>query len=341
LRRIAARQRDDHGRIRRFDTPVLPAPGRVRVETTAAKRALDVCDVMTSRSTKSGALLLFAFVIAAWGLNWTVTKLIVTQVTPLWTTAIRTGIGTLALLAMLGASKQFIIPKRADIPVILAISLFHMVAFSALMTTGLQYVPVGRSIVLGYTTPLWVAPGAWLLLNEALSARQVVGIAIGLTGLAIMFNPSAFDWTDRDAVLGNALLLLSALAWSVSILYTRAHHWIATPFQLVFWQALLATILLTFLALIIEGEPHIVWSNPLIMWFAYSGLVGTALGFWAMTVVGRSVPATTTSLGILATPVVGIASSAAFLGEQVDQVLLVAAAMIIVGIAIGTFNRSA
>jgi drug/metabolite transporter (DMT)-like permease len=89
-----------------------------------------------------------------------------------------------------------------------------------------------------------------------------------------MFSPSAFDWTNRDAVLGNGLLLLSALAWSVSILYTRAHHWIATPFQLVYWQALLAAILLTILALIIEGELHIVWSNTLIMWFAYSGLVG-------------------------------------------------------------------
>ena len=162
--------------------------------------------------------------IVAWGLNWTVTKLIVTQVTPLWTASIRTGIGALALLAMLAASKQFSIPKRGDIPVILAISLFHMVAFAALMTTGLKYVPVGRSIVLGYTTPLWVAPGAWLLLKEDLSARQVVGIAIGLTGLAVMFNPSAFDWADRDAVLGNGLLLLSALAWSVSILYTRAHR---------------------------------------------------------------------------------------------------------------------
>jgi drug/metabolite transporter (DMT)-like permease len=83
-----------------------------------------------------------------------------------------------------------------------------------------------------------------------------------------------------------------------------------------------------------------VWSDTLIMWFAYSGLVGIALGFWAMTVVGRSVPATTTSLGILATPIVGIASSAAFLGEQVDALLLLAAMMIIAGIGIGTFGRS-
>jgi hypothetical protein len=204
---------------------------------------------------------------------------------------------------------------------------------------GLEVRP-GRSIVLGYTTPLWVAPGAWLLLKEDLSARQVVGIVIGLTGFAIMFNPAAFDWPRREAVLGNGLLLLSALAWSVSILYTRAHHWIAAPFQLVFWQALLATFLLTILALIIEGELHIVWSNTLGIWFAYSGVVGTALGFWAMTVVGRRVSATTTSLGILATPVIGIVSSAAFLGEQVDQALLIAATMIIVGIGIGTSSRS-
>jgi drug/metabolite transporter (DMT)-like permease len=107
-----------------------------------------------------------------------VTKLIVTQITPLWTTAIRTGIGALAPLAMLAASKQFRIPRRGDVPVVLAISLFHMVAFAALMTTGLKYVPVGRSIVLGYT-PLWVAPAAWLLLTEDLLARQLVGIMIG------------------------------------------------------------------------------------------------------------------------------------------------------------------
>jgi drug/metabolite transporter (DMT)-like permease len=295
---------------------------------------------MRSPSAKSAALLLLAFVILAWGLNWTVTKLIVADVPPLSTTAIRTGIAVLALLAMLAASKQLSVPKRGDIPVVLAISLFHMVAFSALMTAGLKYVPVGRSIVLGYTTPLWVAPGAWLLLKEDLPARRVIGIVIGLTGLGVMFNPLAFDWSDREAVFGNGLLLLSALAWSVSILYTRAHRWVSTPFQLVFWQALLATILLTILALIIEGVPHIVWSSTLVVAFAYSALVGTALAFWAMAVVSRSVPATTTSLGILATPVVGIASSVAFLGEEVDQALLIATAMIIAGIGIGTFSRS-
>ncbi|MFX5494374.1 hypothetical protein ABTD62_21770, partial [Acinetobacter baumannii] len=58
-----------------------------------------------------------------------------------------------------------------------------------------------------------------------------------------------------------------------------------------------------------------------------------------MAVVNRSVPATTTSLGILGTPVVGIVGSALVLGETIDLTLIVATAMILTGVAIGTFSR--
>ena len=286
------------------------------------------------------ALALFAVVIFAWGLNWPVTKLIVAEVTPLWTVAIRTAIACAVLFVVLRLSGQFIVPARGDVPVIIAIGLFHMVAFSALMAAGLKYVPAGRSVVLGYTTPLWVTPGAWLLLGETLPARRLAGIAIGLCGLLLLFNPAGFDWSDRQALFGNGLLLLSALSWSVSILYVRAHRWIATPFQLTFWQTLLATLVLTGLASIFEPLPHPHWSATLVLAFAYNVLIGTVLGFWAMAVVNRSVPATTTALGILGTPIVGIAGSALALGETIDLTLIVATALILAGVAVGTTSRA-
>lgn len=285
-------------------------------------------------------LSLFAFVVLAWGLNWTVTKFIVADITPLWATAIRTAIAAIMLLPILILTGQLIVPSRSDVPVVLAISLFHMVAFSALMTAGLKYVPVGRSVVLGYTTPLWVAPAAWCFMGEPLPPRRVAGIALGLAGLLVMFNPTALNWRDHNAIFGNGLLLLSALAWSVSILYTRAHRWIATPFQLVFWEILLATVSLTALAYIFEGLPRIVFTTPLIVALGYSGAVGNALGFWAMTVVNRSLPATTTSIGILFTPIVGIASSVIMLHETVNTQLIVAASMILAGVLVATLNRS-
>jgi drug/metabolite transporter (DMT)-like permease len=66
--------------------------------------------------------------------------------------------------------------------------------------------------------------------------------------------------------------------------------------------------------------------------------VGNVLGFWAMAVVNRSVTATTTSIGILATPIVGIASSALLLGEKVDAQLIIAAGIILLGMLVATVN---
>ena len=291
---------------------------------------------MNPQLSRRSALALFAIVIFAWGFNWTAAKLTLEAMTPLWMAAIRAGLAAVVLLCVMIATRSLRLPKRGDVPVVCSIALLHMTAFAALMALGLQFVPAGRSIVLGYTTPLWVTPAAVLLLGERLTLARAAGVVIGMAGLAVMFNPLAFDWTDRRALLGNGLILLSVLCWAISILHTRAHRWVSTPFQLVFWEVLLATIVLTLLACIFEGWPQIVWSMKLALLLAYGSVFGVALAYWAMAMVNRSLPAVTTSLGVLATPVVGVASSMLVLSEPFSLALLVALSMIIEGIALGT-----
>jgi drug/metabolite transporter (DMT)-like permease len=292
---------------------------------------------MSDTLSRRAAILLFALVIFSWGITWPVTKAIVAQVPPLWASTIRSGIAGVALLALLLARGNLIVPKRGDIAVVLNISLLHMVAFAALVAIGLQFITAGRSVVLGYTAPLWVVPGAWLFLGERLTARRAAGVGIGVAGLALMFNPLAFDWRDSNAVLGNGLILLGALCWAVSILHVRAHTWSSTPFQLVFWEILLATAVLLLLALLIEGPPpHIAWSLELVGLFLFASIFGVVVAYWAMAMVNRSLPAVTTSLGILATPVVGTLGSAIALAEPIGMTLLVAMALILGGIAVGT-----
>ena len=55
--------------------------------------------------------------------------------------------------------------------------------------------------------------------------------------------------------------------------------------------------------------------------------------------VNRSLPAAVTSLGLLATPVVGTLIAALALGEPITLALLGAMALIIGGIALGTFTH--
>ena len=290
--------------------------------------------------SRRAALLLFAVVVAVWGSNWAVTKIVVQSVSPLWASAIRSAIATVALLALLLTRGQLTLPRRGDVPVILTVAILHMGAFAVLTAFGLQLVPAGRSIVLGYTTPLWVAPAAWLFLREPVTRTRWAGVGLGLAGLAVMFNPLAFDWGDRNALIGNGMILLAALCWAANILYVRAHQWISTPFQLVFWQALLATAILSALALAFDGVPLISWTTELASAFLYGAIFGTALAHWAMVMVNRSLPAVTTSLGLLATPVVGVAVSVIFLGEPIGASLICAMALILGGIAIGTIPRA-
>jgi drug/metabolite transporter (DMT)-like permease len=282
------------------------------------------------------AVALFAVVVLAWGTNWSVVQRIVESVPPLWTSAIRCWIAAAAMLPMLWARGTFVIPQRGDVPVVLSIALLHMSAFAALAAAGQQFIPASKAIVLGYTTPLWVAIGAPLLLREPLTRWHLVGIALSLGGIAIIFNPGSFDWSDRSSVVGSGLVMLGAVCWAASIIHVRFHQWIATPFQLLFWQVLVAALVLSGAALAIEGWPNFIWSPSLLSLFLYGGLVGTVAAYWAMSMVNRSLPAITTSLGVLLTPLVGIATAHWMLGEPVDASLVVAAVLVVGGIAFAT-----
>jgi len=294
---------------------------------------------MNPALSRRAAVLLFATVIFAWGFNWTVTKLLLQSATPMWTIAIRSAIAVAALLPLLLFTGNLALPKRGDIAVVVNIAVLHMTAYAVLVALGIKLIPAGRSIVLGYTTPLWVAPGAMLFLGEKMTRWRTAGVALGVGGLALMFNPAAFDWGDHKAVLGNALILLAAVSWAASILHVRAHRWVSTPFQLVFWEVLLATVLLTVLACIFEGAPQVRWSWQVVGLFLYAGVIGVALAYWAMAMVNRSLPAVTTSLGILATPVVGVLSALVTLGEPLSLPLIGAMLLIGGGIALGTADH--
>ena len=275
-------------------------------------------------------------VVVAWGLTWPVNKVILESLSPLWMAALRSAIATVALFLIAILRGRLVVPLRHDVPVLLSITLLHMVGFVVLANIGLQLVPTGRSVVLAYTTPLWVTPGAWLLLGERLSARRLAGVLAGVAGLVILFNPLAFDWTDRDAVLGNAAIVGAAVLWAGSILHIRAHRWHATPFELVPWETLLATAILVPVALLSESRPGVVWDVRLVLLMLYSAVPGTALAYWAIAMASRDLPAVTTSLGLLGTPVISLVVATVWLGEAVTPSLVVAVLLILGGVALGS-----
>ncbi|WGS18615.1 MULTISPECIES: DMT family transporter [unclassified Bradyrhizobium] len=291
---------------------------------------------MNQSLSPAKAAALFVVVVLGWGINWSVTKSLVVEIPPLWTAAIRSWIALIGLLAILRATGNLIIPRMADVPVVLSVALLHMTLFSTLAAAGLRYLPASKGVVLGYTTPLWVALAASVAGTERLGMLKLVGVAAGLLGLCVILNPASLDWGNLHVIVGAGMIILAAICWAANIIYIRSHRWIATPLQLLLWQVLVATVVLSTMALATEGVPRVTWSPHLALLFLYSGFIGTALAYWAMSMVNKSLPALTTSLGTTATPIIGIVSAALLLGEPVDLSLALAAALIVGGIALST-----
>ena len=279
-------------------------------------------------------------VVLAWGLVWPVNKVLLESLSPLWLMAVRSAIASLGLFAIAAMRGRLARPPRADLPVVLSITLLHMVGFGVFAAWGLQTVPTGRSVVLAYTTPLWVVPGAALFLRERLTARRLAGVVVGLLGLLVLFNPLAFDWTDRNAALGNGAIIVAALLWAASILHIRGHCWHSTPFDLVPWEMLLATVILIPLAWAMDGPLSAPWDVRFTTLMLYAAIPGTALAYWATAAASRALPAVTTSLGLLATPLVSTVVATLWLGEPLTLSLVIAIALILGGIAIGAVDTS-
>jgi drug/metabolite transporter (DMT)-like permease len=292
-------------------------------------------EVLAKPKRNTRGLVLLAVVVLAWGTMWPVNKALLLYMPPIWSIALRTCISALTLFAISAAVTGLVRPQRGDAPVLVSMVVLHMVGFTILSQLALQVVTAGRSTVLAYTSVLWAPIFAAAFLGERVSLRRALGLGLGLAGLMVIFNPLTFDWGDGRAVAGNAALLVAAILWAASIVHNRAHAWRSSPFQLAPWQALLAALLLVAAALAIEGPPVVIWNVHSVALLLFAGIPGTALAYWAAAVSSSELPASTTSLGLLATPGVSILVALLLLGEQPTLPLIAALALLLVGVVVG------
>lgn len=287
-------------------------------------------------ASRHQAYLLLGAVVVLWGINWPIMKVGLEFIPPLWFATARALMGSACLFALLAVQGRVRVPSRRDMPVVVSIAVFQIALALALIHFGLRFVDAGRSAILVYTFPLWVVPLAFFILDERLSKAKTAGLALGIGGVAFMFNPQAFDVTDPDSLLGNGILILAALNFAVAVVHIRAHKWNATPLDLMPWQLLLGGGLLAAMALAFEPSPAITWNGTLALVLAYNGPVASAFCFWGYVTVARTLPATSTSLGSLGVPVAGVLSSVWWLGDPLGMAKGAGLILISLGVALVT-----
>jgi drug/metabolite transporter (DMT)-like permease len=276
--------------------------------------------------------LLLPLLVLVWAVSWPVIRIGVSSIPPLWYACYRYAIAAPCLFAVLALRRQLKFPSRADWPLVLVSGALQMGAYSALTGFALTRLTPGRASVLAFSTPIWVAPLASWWLDERMSFRGWIGVALGLAGVLAIAAP-ALQAEAPEQVLACVVLLIAAMAWAVSIVYVRSHAFRASALALAPWQSLIAIALLLPFALLIEREPPAIGLAGALS-LGYVGPIATAFAYWAIVEAGSHFRASTMSMALLATPPLGIVISAWGGHESIDRSLIAGLLLVGLGMAI-------
>jgi len=290
------------------------------------------------RLTRPAIYVLLATVVLVLGLNWPVMATGIKSISPIWMGVFRVS-GAAAVVVTMGlVSRNMAVPPRRDLPIIISMAVFRLTTVFLLVFTGLQLVPAGRSSVVVWTTSLWTVPIAAIFLGERMNGRRWMGLALGIAGVLVLFEPWSFDWAQSDVALGHGLLILAAIVNAATAVHIRGHRWTMTPLEAAPWQLVGAAIIMVALGLVVEGLPVIDWTPQLLWVVLYQGVLATGVAFLAQIVVLRNLAAVSTNLTLMAVPVVGVVSSAILLGEEVTTALAIGLLLVIIGVALNLLS---
>jgi O-acetylserine/cysteine efflux transporter len=279
-------------------------------------------------------LLLAIGLAAVWGVNFVVIEVGLDHFPPLFFCALRFLVAAVPAIFFLRS------PGVAWRWVLLGTLTLAVLQFSLVFIGMAQGMPAGlSSLVLQAQAPFTLV-FAVVLLKERLTRHQVLGMAIALSGLALI----AVDLGDTSPLGAFVLLIGAAAAWGAGNVVVRK----ASPpdtLRFMVWVSALAVLPLYVLSMIFE-DPGRDWDTllsatwPAIGSVFYVGLLATVAGFGTWGWLIRNYSASVIAPFSLLVPVFGMSAAALIDGEALTIPRVLAAALIIAGVLFGLTRRT-
>jgi drug/metabolite transporter (DMT)-like permease len=270
---------------------------------------------------------LLAALTIAWGFNWTAMKVALGEVTPWTFRSLCLGLGSGVLFALLRAGGHSLAVPKGQWPRLWMLAFFNITFWNVLVAFGLTLIPSGRAAILAYTMPVWAVPLSMWLLGERLTRRKVLGLVLGMAGLALLVG-------DVFASPGTLLLLGAAVAWAIGTVLQKRYPMAMPTGAYTAWIMLLGGVPI-FAAAAAFDDPGAL--RAIGLWPAlgvvYNVLVAFAFAHWAWIKIATSVPVSVFSISMLIIPVVGVLSGMLFLGERPSWTEYAALVLILAALA--------
>jgi drug/metabolite transporter (DMT)-like permease len=290
-------------------------------------------------------ILAFAAVYVLWGSTYLFIKYAIETIPPFLLGASRFVVsgGLLYALALWrGAPK----PTAAEL---------RLAAITGVLMLGLgnggvmfaeKTVPSGVVALIVSCVPILVVLLDWLR-PKGIRPRKTMfaGLALGLVGMVILIGPRAIIGQGNVDEVGAAVLLVGSIAWSIGTLMTRSSNRPAgSPLVFAALQMLAASAAMLVMSLVSGDWRQFSWSGltPLSMFsFWYLVIAGSIIGYTAYVYLLGVVSAAKASTYAYVNPIIAVVLGWLFANEPLGARTLIAAAVILGGVAIITSSQGA
>ena len=286
----------------------------------------------------------FAAVYLVWGSTYLAIRFAVETLPPLLMAGARFVLAGAIVLAWARARERSPAPSRRDWRTGIISGALLLLGGNGAVAWAEQRVPSGIAALLVAIVPLWMVLIDWLRPGGRRPAAAVfVGVALGLAGLLLLVGPESLrSGGESSNAFGALVLVLASLSWAAGSLYTK---WSprATTGTIGAGTQMLAGGLLLLLAGAASGElarldlTHA--STRSLLGFAYLVTFGSLIGFTAYVYLLAHTTAAKAATYAYVNPVVAVLLGWAIGHEVVTMRTIVAAGVILAGVAIITVTR--
>jgi drug/metabolite transporter (DMT)-like permease len=289
----------------------------------------------TEAPLSPGLYVLMGILILLWGFNWPIMKIALAEMEPLRFRTACLVVGAAGVFAVAWATGQGIRVPRDQWTRLILIALLNFFIWNVFSVYGLQLLSSGRAAILAYTMPLWAVLLSRWLLHEAITPRRLVGLLLGLAGMALLMVPG-FAAAGRS-LMGSFLMLVCALAWAMGIVAMKRWPVALPPSSFTAWQMTIAAVPIAIAGLVLESGTYFPWElSPRAGWAAaYTIVLCYVLCQWIWVKLALVMPVAASTVSSLMNPVLGTLGGMWLLGETVEwndygALTLVCAAIVVV-----------
>lgn len=286
-------------------------------------------------------ILVWIILCLIWGSTWIFIKIGLADLPPITFSAARFGLAVL-VLAPLIKILGFRMPTGRREWKLMALTGFlqFSINYSAVFWSE-QYIESGLAAVLQSMITVFGLLLAWIFLPaEKITKRKIVGVALGIVGVAVIFVDQlrVENWM---AFAGCVAIVVGAYAAAQSSILVKAKGVGLHPASLVFSQMICGLPAIIIYALLREGNPlkHN-WSWTAIICVAYLTIAGTIAAFWLYYWLLSRIESTKAMMISLVTPLLAVVIGAVVLGETLPPQTYFGGLLIIASIGLIVVKRS-